>query len=103
MTSVEVLNLSCLTMPDSNVFLFDVQRKEITRISEKLVASVTNGVRDTAVDICRFILPNYESEQRQMHLICRECKVLQISRYHSSLSTCSHACLHFKIGKKEIL
>lgn len=38
-----------------------MQRKEIAGMREKLVASVTNGLRDTAVeqiDIRRFTLPN---------------------------------------------
>lgn len=51
-------------MPDSNVYLSDVQRKEIAKPSEKLVANVTNGLRDTAVeqiDIRRF----YSAESRE--------------------------------------
>lgn len=43
----------------------NVQRKEIARISEELVASVTNGLRDTAVeqiDTRRLILA--ESRER---------------------------------------
>jgi len=44
-----------------------VQRKEIARISEKLVASVTNDLSDMAVekiDIRHFTLPNRESSDK---------------------------------------
>lgn len=65
MMSIEDLNLSCLTTPDSNAFFRRATKKSV-RTSEKLVASVTNGLRDTAVeqiDIRRLTLPNHANEQ----------------------------------------
>lgn len=63
MTSVKALNLSWLTMPDSNAFRRTTKR--IARISEKLVANVTNDLRDIAVEQIDIHTSLYSAKSRE--------------------------------------
>lgn len=68
MTSVKALNLSRLTMPDSNAFRRTTKRNCEDK-SEKLVASVTNDLRDIAVEQIDIHTSLYSAKSRERAVI----------------------------------